>query len=305
MTTTTTGGAAIGGGRIFSLMSITVLAVEVGTVQQQRGNSMTTHMYNAPEVHTGSLFWFCSFGFGWQLVLPYVGAQDNCTTGEDREEGGPRHSRPAEKFVLVASDINIFGTLPNWQGKLFVRPTDRPTNQPASQRRAIGLFLVRVRAASRRCCGKDGTSCSGSSSDRHRSCSVSIRTVVLWKPSSAEAVLPCPHECCMPLRHSVQWNGGMQMRWILPARRLRSWSIFRPPPQYVPGTAITALATNPRISSAHFRRHCSTRFWFSFSSLDFLIRVQIVPDFGTATSLCGGGDDTKEWRKMWRCWLAG
>lgn len=23
----------------------------------------------------------------------------------------------------------------------------------------------------------------------------------------------------------------------------------------------------------------------------------------TATSLCGGGDDTKEWRKMWRCWL--
>lgn len=73
---------------------------------------------------------------------PFLGRRTIAPSGgggmADREER-PRHSRPAEKFVLVASDINIFGTLPNWQGKLFVRPTDQPGGE-----RLGGLFLVLV-----------------------------------------------------------------------------------------------------------------------------------------------------------------
>lgn len=149
-------------------------------------------------------FWFCSFGFGCNSSSVF-GAQNNCTQRwrrRDGESGGEATTLSAGREIRsgVASDINIFGTLPNWQGKLFVRPTDQPGGE-----RLGGLFLVLVWAASRRYCGNapaaddddggddDGTSCS-------RSCSVSIQTVVLSKPSSsvAGAVLPCPYEwCCM------------------------------------------------------------------------------------------------------------
>lgn len=149
-------------------------------------------------------FWFCSFGFGCNSSSVF-GAQNNCTQRWRRRDGGSGGeattlSAGREIRSGVASDINIFGTLPNWQGKLFVRPTDQPGGE-----RLGGLFLVLVWVASRRYCGNapaaddddggddDGTSCS-------RSCSVSIQTVVLSKPSSsvAGAVLPCPYEwCCM------------------------------------------------------------------------------------------------------------
>lgn len=81
------------------------------------------------------LFLVLFLRFGLQFLLR-MGAEQLHQAGCDREKGA-RHSRPAEKFVLVASDINIFGTLPNCQGKLFVRPSDHPA-------RAIGLFLVLV-----------------------------------------------------------------------------------------------------------------------------------------------------------------
>lgn len=63
--------------------------------------------------------------FRLQFVLLRMGAEQlhQAAAAAARAER-PRHSRPAEKFVLVASDINIFGTLPSWQGKLFVRPTN-------------------------------------------------------------------------------------------------------------------------------------------------------------------------------------
>lgn len=217
-----TDAAAIGGGRIFCLMSMAVL---------QCGSSRTTHMYMHQRFtrgirHEGGrervLFLVLFLRFRLQFLLRMGAEQLHQTAGTGRR--GARHSRPAEKFVLVASDINIFGTLPNCQGKLFVRPTDQAA-------RAIGLFfLVLVWVANRRYCGNDdddGTSCnnSSSSSERYRSCSVSIQTVVLSKPSSvAKAVLPCPYEWCM--------SGGMvvcRSVAILPARRLRTLpaSMFR------------------------------------------------------------------------------
>lgn len=185
--------AAIGSGTVFSLTSMAVV---------QCGTSMTTHMYMHRRytrgIQEGGENESSLFGFVPSVsvaIPPPYGRRTIAPNGWNREKGA-RHSRPAEKIVLVASDINIFGTLPNCQGKLFVRPSDHPA-------RAIGLFLVLVWAANRRYCGNDdddGTSCSNSSrsSERCRSCSVSIQTVVLSKPSSvAEAVLPCPYKWCM------------------------------------------------------------------------------------------------------------
>lgn len=91
-----------------------------------------THVH-APEVHTwdtsrGGARASSLFGFVPSVsvaIPPPYGRRTIAPSGGVWEER-PRHSRPAEKFVLVASDINIFGTLPNWQGKLFVRPTDQP-----------------------------------------------------------------------------------------------------------------------------------------------------------------------------------
>lgn len=170
-----------------------------------------THVH-APEVHTWDTtrgegegdesefsFWFCSFGFGCNSSSFWGAEQLHPAAAA---AGGEATTLSAGREIRsgVASDINIFGTLPNWQGKLFVRPTDQPGGE-----RLGGLFLVLVWVASRRYCGNapaaddddggddDGTSCS-------RSCSVSIQTVVLSKPSSsvAGAVLPCPYEwCCM------------------------------------------------------------------------------------------------------------
>lgn len=102
---------------------------------------------------------FLRFRLQCSLVLPWfmMGPSNNTQLhteewrlgGLGMEDGrGARepghYSRPAEQyssFVLVASDINIFGTLPNWQGKLFVRP---PTNQPEQeqkQHREFGSFF--------------------------------------------------------------------------------------------------------------------------------------------------------------------
>lgn len=177
-----------------------------------------------------SLFWFCSFGFGCNSssVRRWDAKQLDPAAAAARAER-PRHSRPAEKFVLVASDINIFGSLPSWQGKLFVRPTresDWAFSGPGSW------------AASRRYCGNgddddggddDGTSCSNSSRrsrERYRSCSVSIQTVVVLSKAAsvvaaAAAVLPCPYEWCIPRRTSVV---VCRSNAILPARRLRGQS---------------------------------------------------------------------------------
>lgn len=186
---TTTTAVAVGGGRNFSLTSVAVV---------QCGSSMTAHMYiytlrPGPPVHVGNdeqvlFFWFCSFGFGCSAgaaVLPWFMAMMGTTTqlhhGRNwkvpvRASGGTRTlSASREMFVLVASDINIFGTLPNWQGKLFVR---RPARAP----RDLGAFSgPGPEAVSRRYCVKDGTGCAGggSSSERYRSWSVSIQTVVV------------------------------------------------------------------------------------------------------------------------------
>lgn len=169
-----------------------------------------THVH-APEVHTwdptrgeGGMRASSLFGFVPSVSVaippPFLGRRTIAPSGGG--SGGEATTLSAGREIRsgVASDINIFGTLPNWQGKLFVRPTDQPGGE-----RLGGLFLVLVWVASRRYCGNapaaddddggddDGTSCS-------RSCSVSIQTVVLSKPSSsvAGAVLPCPYEwCCM------------------------------------------------------------------------------------------------------------
>lgn len=114
--------AVIGGGRTFSLTSMAVV---------QCGSSTATHMYMHREVHTwdtrhergraSSLFGFVPSVS--VAISPLTGRRMIAPSDRDREER-PRHSRPAEKFVLVVAsgDINIFDTLPNWQGKLLVRP---------------------------------------------------------------------------------------------------------------------------------------------------------------------------------------
>lgn len=122
----------------------------------------------------------------------------------------PGHSRPAEKFSFWR-DINIFGALPNWQGKLFVR---RPVGN------FFFLVLVLVQAVSRRCCVKDDTECGCSSnSERYRSWSVSIQTVVVVQESLS--VLPCPGEGGPPMDE----GGDSRKKPSSNGTRLRS--IFR------------------------------------------------------------------------------
>lgn len=172
--------------------------------------------------------------------LVYDGPSNNTQLHtERRTDGGwvglkrarePGHySRPAEKyssFVLVASDINIFGTLPNWQGKLFVRP---PTNQPEQEQkhREFGSFFwcplvpgPQAGCTNRRCCVEDDTDCSC------RSWSVSIQTVVVPKASS---VLPCPGKGGWMAMHEEalkdDWSDSSnetRLPWIFPGTLFRS-----------------------------------------------------------------------------------
>lgn len=189
--------AAIGGGRIFFLN-----VYGGGAVRKQYGDH--THVH-APEVHTWDndtrggrervLFLVLFLRFRLQFLLRMGAEQLHQAAGIGRR-GHDTLGRPRNSFWWLV--ILIF---------LELCQTGRASylcDQPTDQARAIGLFFPWSwfgLLASRRYCGNDvgdGTSCSNSSSsstERYRSCSVSIQTVVLSKPSSvAEAVLPCPFE---------------------------------------------------------------------------------------------------------------
>lgn len=169
-----------------------------------------------------------------QHTIAHGGMANGLGMKDGRGAREPGHySRPAEKyssFVLVASDINIFGTLPNWQGKLFVRP---PNNQPEQARaeapRVWELFLVSsgplvhslAALASRRCCVEDDTDCSS------RSWSVSIQTVVVVPKASS--VLPCPGKGGWMAMHEEalkdDWSDSSnetRLPWIFPGTLFRS-----------------------------------------------------------------------------------
>lgn len=100
-----------------------------------------THVH-APEVHTWDTtraeaggdesefsFWVCSFGFGCNSSSVF-GAQNNCTQRWRRREERPRHSRPAEKFVLVWLVILIFLVLCQTGRASYL--CDQPTNPAVS-----------------------------------------------------------------------------------------------------------------------------------------------------------------------------
>lgn len=168
-----------------------------------------------------------------QHTIAQGGMANGLGMGDGQGAREPGHySRPAEKyssFVLVASDINIFGTLPNWQGKLFVRP---PTNQSSKQKhREFGSFFCsgvlwsqvhRLAAlASRRCCVEDDTDCSC------RSWSVSIQTVLVVPKASS--VLPCPGKGGWMAMHEEalkdDWSDSSnetRLPWIFPGTLFRS-----------------------------------------------------------------------------------
>lgn len=219
-----------------------------------------THVH-APEVHTWDkttrggrervLFLVLFLRFRLQFLLRAGAEQLHQAAGIGTEERGhDTLGRPRNSFWWLV--ILIFLVLcQTGRASYLCDQPDRPT-----RRERLGFFFWSWFGllASRRYCGNDvgdGTSCSNSNSstERYRSCSVSIQTVVLSKPSSvAEAVLPCPNEWCM-----LRWDGVV----------CRSVGFFQRdafvpnlPASYVPGTGITAhklLSTAAIASSAQFR----------------------------------------------------
>lgn len=146
-------------------------------------------------------FWSCSFGFGCtvqrQCFLGLWHQHNHTGTGMETVANGPRtgesgHSRPAEKCSFWWPVVLIFLVLCQTCRASYLYVDQQTVHRAAI--RELFLVLVQAAASRLRCCVQDGGNLGkgggSSNSERYRSCSVSIQTVVVVSETSS--VLPCP-----------------------------------------------------------------------------------------------------------------